>query len=35
MRAEIEQKIQQVTIQVNNAGTNRHTNNDNLSEHIG
>jgi hypothetical protein len=35
MRAEIEQKIQQVTIQVNNAGTNRHTNNDNISEHIG
>jgi hypothetical protein len=35
MRAEIEQKIQQVSIQINNAGTNRHTNNDNLSEHIG
>lgn len=35
MRAEIEQKIHQITIQVNNAGTNRHTNNDNISEHIG
>lgn len=35
MRAEIEQKIQQVTIQVNNGARTEHTNNDNISEHTG
>ena len=33
MRAEIEQKIQQVTIQVNNGARTEHTNNNNISEH--
>jgi len=35
MRAEIEQKIQQVSIQINNANTNQHRHNDNISESVG
>jgi len=32
MKAEIEQKIQQVTIQIDNANRNTHRHNDNISE---
>ena len=35
MKAEIEQKIQQVQIQVNNANINKHTNYTNISESAG
>ena len=35
MRAEIEQKIHQVSIQINNAGTDKHRHDNNISEPIG
>jgi len=35
LRGEIEQKIQQVHIQINNAGTNQYTDYKDVSEHIG
>lgn len=35
MKAEIEQKIQQVSIQITNAESDKHRNNENLSEFVG
>jgi len=35
MRAEIEQKIQQISININNGEINQHRYNEDLSEHIG
>jgi hypothetical protein len=35
MRAEIEQKIQQVQININNGNINQHRHNEDISEHIG
>jgi hypothetical protein len=37
LSGEIEQRIQQISVNItqSNAGTDRHTNNDNVSEHIG
>lgn len=35
MKAEIEQKIQQISIQINNANISKHTNNSNISEPTG